>query len=95
MCGQTVTVKGNWCGIVDIDIIVKGSSANKESVDAATKVLQDELSSHIKEAILEIFDNLPDGGEVRISDVCVEPFRVIDENSKEFKNDNKEHSQNN
>lgn len=78
MCGQTVTVKGNWCGIVDIDIIIKGSSANQKSVDAATKILRDELSSHLKEAILESLDNLPDGGEVSISDVCIDPFHVID-----------------
>ena len=86
MHGQTVTVKGNWCGIVDVDIIIKGSSAKKESVDAATKMLQDELGDQIKEAILEALDHLPDGGEVHISDVCVEPFCIVNNNSKEFEN---------
>ena len=70
-------VKCNWSGIVSVDIEVDGSKVDEESISAATQMLKEELTNEIQEAITGACDYFPDGGEVQISDVCIDPFHLV------------------
>lgn len=73
-------IKANWSGIVSIDIEIEADNdkVNDTSMGEATHLLEDELTTEIKEAIGYVCDFFPDGGEVQISDVCIEPFQVVE-----------------
>lgn len=72
-----VTVKGSWAGIVSLDVFLNVSKAEEKSLNSATEMIKKEFSQFIKEAIEEKFDGFPDGGTVQISDICIEPFCVV------------------
>lgn len=72
-----MTVKGGWAGIVSLDVLLNVNKAEDKSLNAATKMLEEEFAQFVKEAIEEKFDGFPDGGWVQISDICIEPFEII------------------
>lgn len=70
-------VKANWSGIVSIDINIEGNKIDDKSMGRATQMLKDELTAEIKDAIYGVCSYFPDGGEVQISDVCIDPFHLV------------------
>jgi len=77
-------VKANWSGIVSIDIEVVGDKIDDASLKSATQLLRDELAEEIQEHISSACCHFPEGGKVQISDVCIEPFHIIEgEESKD------------
>ena len=72
-----VTIKGSLAGNVCLDVLLNVHKAEEKSLNLATKMLEDEFTQFVKEAIEEKFDGFPDGGGVQISDICIEPFEII------------------
>lgn len=71
-------VKANWSGIISVDIEVIGDKIDDASLKSATQLLSDELTEEIQEHISFACGHFPEGGKVQISDVCIEPFHIIE-----------------
>ena len=72
-----MTVKGGWVGTVSLDVLLNVNKAEDKSLNAATKMLEEEFAQFVKEAIEEKFDGFQDGGGVQISDIYIKPFEII------------------
>lgn len=66
-----------------LDVLLNVNKAEDKSLNAATKMLEEEFAQFVKEAIEEKFDGFPDGGGVQISDVSIQPFTIINDNGVE------------